>query len=109
MTRTQKTVRDEQSKQTISAEQAASAVSPGASMSGIAEPAPQGHASVRLAAGEDQPCHEAPSDDFNMAVRELAYFKWEAAGFPEGDGMGFWLEAELEMRARQHTAPPTST
>lgn len=109
MTRTQKTVRDEQSKQTISADQAVSAVRSEVSMSGSTEPTPQDHASVSLAAGVDQPCHEAPSDDFNMAVRELAYFKWEAAGFPEGDGMGFWLEAELEMKARQHTAPPTTT
>ena len=29
-------------------------------------------------------------------VRESAYFKWKAAGCPEGDSLRFWLEAELE-------------
>jgi hypothetical protein len=28
-----------------------------------------------------------------------AYLKWEAAGRPEGDGVGFWLDAETELRA----------
>ena len=35
---------------------------------------------------ECQPCQGNPTDDFNMAIRELAYSKWEAAGFPAGDG-----------------------
>lgn len=30
-------------------------------------------------------------------VRLLAYLKWEAAGCPFGDGIGFWLEAEEEL------------
>jgi hypothetical protein len=30
-------------------------------------------------------------------LRLLAYFKWEAAGKPEGDGTPFWLEAEHEL------------
>lgn len=54
-----------------------------------------------------QPSHENSSDDFDMAVRELAYFKWEAAGFPEGDGFDFWLEAERELRANQPPSAPT--
>ncbi len=29
-------------------------------------------------------------------VREIAYFKWQAAGCPEDDALTFWLEAELE-------------
>ena len=33
-------------------------------------------------------------------VRELAYRKWEAAGRPAGDGVGFWLEAERELNGR---------
>jgi hypothetical protein len=53
-----------------------------------------------------QPSHEDSSDDFDMAVRELAYFKWEAAGFPEGDGFDFWLEAERELRANQPPSTP---
>jgi hypothetical protein len=30
-------------------------------------------------------------------VRELAYNKWEKAGYPSGNGIQFWLEAELEL------------
>jgi hypothetical protein len=30
-------------------------------------------------------------------IRELAYYKWEAAGCPPGDGVSFWLEAETEL------------
>jgi len=53
------------------------------------------------------PIHETESqvgqaqhvDDFDMGIRELAYFKWEAAGFPTGDGFDFWVEAEREIRA----------
>lgn len=54
-------------------------------------------------------CHpgqERSADDFNMAVRELAYYKWEAAGFPEGDGLDFWLKAEREIRAAQPAETP---
>lgn len=40
-------------------------------------------------------------DEFDMAIRELAYHKWEAAGFPPGDGFDFWLEAEREVKANQ--------
>src|SRR5262249_38652543 len=41
-------------------------------------------ASARLAASED-------------AIRLNAYFKWEAAGCPEGDDLSFWLAAEREL------------
>jgi hypothetical protein len=30
-------------------------------------------------------------------IRELAYLKWEAAGWPSGDGVEFWLAAEAEL------------
>jgi Protein of unknown function (DUF2934) len=30
-------------------------------------------------------------------VRLRAYQKWEAAGRPDGDGVGYWLEAEQEL------------
>jgi hypothetical protein len=30
-------------------------------------------------------------------VRVRAYEKWEQAGRPESDGVGFWLEAEREL------------
>lgn len=32
-------------------------------------------------------------------VRERAYYKWEQAGYPSGDGVNFWLEAEAELQA----------
>lgn len=32
-------------------------------------------------------------------IRERAYYKWEQAGYPEGDGSNFWLEAEAELQA----------
>ena len=32
-----------------------------------------------------------------QAIREIAYSKWEQAGWPTGDGMSFWLEAEQEL------------
>jgi hypothetical protein len=36
----------------------------------------------------------APTEE---AVRSRAYALWEAAGFPEGDGVEFWLRAEQEL------------
>ena len=54
---------------------------------------------------ECQPCQKYPIDEFDMAIRELAHHKWEAAGFPPGDGFDFWLEAEREVKANQ----PAST
>lgn len=34
-----------------------------------------------------------PADE----IRLCAYYKWEAAGRPEGDGLDFWLDAEREL------------
>src|SRR5262245_12044052 len=34
------------------------------------------------------------------AVRVRAYFLWEEAGRPPGDGVQFWLAAERELRNR---------
>ena len=31
-------------------------------------------------------------------IRLAAYYKWEAAGRPGGDGRSFWAEAEMELR-----------
>ena len=37
------------------------------------------------------------SDDSRLnMIRDLAYAKWELAGRPCGDGVDFWLDAELE-------------
>lgn len=46
-------------------------------------------------------------------VRELAYRKWELAGYPCGDGVNFWLEAEEELQKeyapkRKPRATPTA-
>ena len=37
------------------------------------------------------------SDSRHNAIRELAYAKWEQAGWPSGDGIQFWLQAEQEL------------
>jgi len=42
------------------------------------------------------------SDD--QKVRELAYLKWEKAGYPNGDGVQFWTEAEQELATGKSTA-----
>jgi len=39
-------------------------------------------------------------------VRELAYQKWEKAGYPAGDGKNFWLEAESELTDQPTSARP---
>jgi hypothetical protein len=31
-----------------------------------------------------------------QAIKENAYYKWQAAGCPEDDALRFWLEAEYE-------------
>ncbi|MBL8817311.1 MAG: DUF2934 domain-containing protein [Planctomyces sp.] len=54
------------------------------------------------------PAAETASDDFDMAIRELAYFKWESAGFPDGDGLEFWLEAERELKGNPQTRSPAA-
>lgn len=38
-----------------------------------------------------------PVDASEEAIRVLAYHKWIAAGCPEGDGVGHWLEAEQQV------------
>ena len=42
------------------------------------------------------PTESRPSED---EVRKLAYFKWEQAGCPDGDGCEFWLAAENALMA----------
>lgn len=34
-------------------------------------------------------------------IRTLAYYKWEAAGRPPGDGSQFWSEAEKELNGKK--------
>lgn len=42
---------------------------------------------------------EPPAAPTHDGIRDLAYRKWEAAGWPPGDGVNFWLEAERELTA----------
>lgn len=70
--------------------------------SAVALPEDQNH-EAECQPGEEQPC-----DEFDMAVRKLAHHKWEAAGFPAGDGFDFWLEAEREVKADQPASNPAS-
>lgn len=44
-----------------------------------------------------QPQPAAVSDE---QVRARAYFFWEQAGRPDGDGAEFWLRAEQELKSR---------
>lgn len=37
----------------------------------------------------------------DQKIRELAYRKWEEAGYPHGDGVNFWLEAENYLKEVQ--------
>jgi len=41
---------------------------------------------------------ECPSQVCCEKVRERAYYKWEQAGYPSGDGVDFWLQAEAELQ-----------
>jgi hypothetical protein len=51
---------------------------------------------------------QPPRPAAEVAVRLLAYRKWEAAGRPGGDGVPFWLEAERELADGGDPAARTS-
>jgi len=59
-----------------------------------AEPVPMPDVKMPAAA-HTRPKAVPVSDE---AIRLAAYYKWEAAGRPPGDGRKFWAEAELELR-----------
>lgn len=48
-----------------------------------------------------RPENRPPIDACKDAIRVRAHSKWEAAGCPDGDGVGFWLEAEREFNAER--------
>jgi len=39
------------------------------------------------------------------SIREQAYYKWEAAGCPPGDGLEFWVAAEAEINTMLEGPP----
>lgn len=41
---------------------------------------------------------ESPSEVTEDAIRERAYLAWEKAGYPEGDGVEFWIAAEKDLQ-----------
>lgn len=50
---------------------------------------------------EEQPCSSPAA--CCETIREAAYYKWEAAGCPCGDGTEFWLQAEAELAAKSQS------
>ena len=53
--------------------------------------------------GADQQPREVPAI-CGEKIREAAYFRWEAAGCPNGDGVEFWLAAEAELTTAMPSA-----
>ena len=53
-----------------------------------------------------RPENQQPHNTCEEAIRVLAHGKWEAAGYPVGDGFGFWLEAEREVNADRIGSSP---
>ena len=47
----------------------------------------------------------SPSDS-SEKIREAAYYKWEVAGCPCGDGVEFWLQAEAEQTSGNRPSKP---
>lgn len=42
------------------------------------------------------PLSNAEREAAEAEIRQEAYLKWEQAGRPDGDGLRFWQQAELE-------------
>jgi Protein of unknown function (DUF2934) len=42
-------------------------------------------------------------------IRPYAYQRWEAAGWPPGDGVQFWLEAERQLSAKDASVRRTQS
>lgn len=56
------------------------------------------------------PCSENVVEQEALAhIREAAYQKWEAAGYPESDGIEFWLAAEREYLDSRAMPDPSGT
>lgn len=55
---------------------------------------------------EAAPSGQQPTQGGEDEIRTVAYGKWEAAGFPAGDGLEFWLEAEREVNTESARSRP---
>ena len=42
-------------------------------------------------------------------IRFGAYFRWEAAGRPAGDGVGFWLDSERDFLEQADQVEPMAS
>lgn len=58
---------------------------------------------TKAGTGDGQP--STPTDS-SEKIREVAYYKWEAAGCPCSDGIEFWLQAEAELTGSNRPAKP---
>jgi hypothetical protein len=58
---------------------------------------------VRDVVVDGEQCSSPPDCD---QIREAAYFKWEAAGRPCGDGVEYWLAAEVEQASMKRPSKP---
>ncbi len=45
--------------------------------------------------------------EWREKIAKRAYLKWEKAGYPPGDGVQFWLDAENELEREQPPKPKT--
>lgn len=65
----------------------------------VASVATQSQSQSAVAHADERHNDQAASAD---EIRLAAYWKWENAGKPAGDGFLFWLEAEQELSAPPH-------
>jgi hypothetical protein len=62
----------------------------------LAHPVPTTLAKIAVASSSSEPSSNGqPASKDSIRLR--AYEKWEETGKPNGDGVGFWLEAEREL------------
>jgi len=52
---------------------------------------------VKTAAPSKQKKTRISNDEKRMMIAVHAYYKWQKAGYPTGDGFNHWLEAENEI------------
>ena len=58
---------------------------------------PVAKAAAKKAAPSKQKKTAISSDEKRMMIAVHAYYKWQKAGCPTGDGFNHWLEAEQEI------------